>query len=96
MTPDGPDATPTSADVDMFLDAVVDPDFNIDRNDVHRGLAAAAPAIGRRAVAAALARLAACYPAEVFTPDGDSRDAVSGTALRTVLTAQAALYQDGG
>lgn len=60
---------------------------------VRRGLEAAAPAIARAAVATALERLAACYPADVFPPDSPSRDAASGTALRLVLTAQAAMYR---
>jgi hypothetical protein len=39
--------------------------------------------------------LAAHYPEGVFTPAGTSRDAVSGTALRTVLSAQAKLWRAG-
>lgn len=60
---------------------------------IRRGLKAVTPGIARAAVADAFDRLAACYPADVFPPDSTSRDAVSGTALRVVLTAQAALYR---
>ena len=48
-----------------------------------------------RAVADELDRLAARYPGDVFLDDGTSRDAISGTALRTVLTAQARLWREG-
>ena len=45
-------------------------------------------------VAKALEDLAAHYPADIFTEDGTSRDAIAGTALRTVLTAQARYWRD--
>ncbi len=94
MTPDGQDSV-TEADVDAFL-FELDSEDHIHRDTVRDGLTAVMPAACRRAIAANLRALAACYPAEVFPADGQSRDAVSGTALRVVLTAQAALYQDGG
>jgi len=42
-----------------------------------------------KAVAAWLRDKAKNYPADVFTPDGTSKDAIAGTALRTVLLALA-------
>jgi hypothetical protein len=55
------------------------------RSQIRIAVEAAAPLI----VAAFLDDLAAYYQADIFTPDGTSRDAISGTALRTVLSAQA-------
>lgn len=49
--------------------------------------------IGAAVAAAAFEGLAACYPAAVFPETGTSRDAVSGTALRMVLTAQAKRFE---
>lgn len=49
--------------------------------------------IGQAVISAAFEGLAAHYPAAVFPETGTSRDAISGTALRTVLTAQARLYR---
>lgn len=46
-------------------------------------------------VAYILENLALMYPADVFPPDSDSRDAIAGTALRTVLTAQARRWRAG-
>jgi len=34
-------------------------------------------------------QVAARYPAEVFSPDGTSPDAIAGTAIRVVLTQEA-------
>lgn len=58
-------------------------------------LETAARALRARWVAEALEDLAARYPADIFPDDGTSRDAISGSALRTVLTAQAKLHRDG-
>lgn len=95
MTPDELLAGPAAeADIDAFLAAAIrDYNDDIHRDAVREGLAAVMPAICRRAIAAKLTQIAACYPADVFPPDGTSRDAVSGTALRVVLSAQAALYR---
>jgi len=59
------------------------------------GLEAVAGDIAAAAVAGELRRLAAYYPAEVFPEGGTSRDAIAGTALRTVLTANAQAWERG-
>jgi hypothetical protein len=56
---------------------------------------AVASRLRARWVAEALEELAGRYPADVFPAGSDSRDAISGTALRTVLTAQAKLHRAG-
>ena len=76
--------------------------FYVPETDIRYMLDVVAPVLRGRWVVEALEKAAEVLedlanrdPKSVFPPDGTSRDAISGTALRAVLTALAAEYRAG-